>query len=309
MTADPLAYSNPRFLVSAPACSRKRERSHGVECTFGVAWQINPHMRPGAVEPARAVRQHRALVRQLRTLGAIVDIIPFVHGAYDSVFAKDSAVLLRRDGKDHGLMAQPLHPERRAEQSSRRATLESRGFRIAPAPTTPLEGGDVVLRSGAGRPFGYLGHGFRSSRRSVKALERFLDVPITPLELRDPSLYHLDMAVAVLDEASLVCEEALTPSSMRDLKRVVGADSIVRVPLAEARQFALNFVKLPGHVVLASGAPSFERRIQALGYATHGLPLSEFHFAGGSAACLVARVHSMDRATVSTTAAMRSTAA
>src|SRR5580692_4145371 len=105
---------------SSTALSLAKTESYA-PCTKGMMSTIAPSVRSCrtrarccltalAVEPARAVRQHRALVRQLRTLGAIVDIIPFVHGAYDSVFAKDSAVLLRRDGRDHGLMAQPLHP-------------------------------------------------------------------------------------------------------------------------------------------------------------------------------------------------------
>jgi N-dimethylarginine dimethylaminohydrolase len=282
----------PRFLVSATSCETHPNRTEA--CAFQVAWQINPHMRVGAVETARAQRQHGAFVTQLSSLGAVVDAMPFVHGAYDSVFAKDSAVLAHTRGCDRALMAQPRHAERQAEQATRRQSLESRGFEVIPPPLSPLEGGDVVVDSLSPRPSAYLGYGFRSSRRSVDALERFLGVPVTPVELRDPTLYHLDMAVAVLVGVTFVCEEALTPASMRTLVSAAGSDHVVRISRAEALAFALNYVRVGRHIVLSRGASSFERRLQGLGYATHALPLSEFHLAGGSAACLVANVHTLD---------------
>lgn len=266
-------------------------------------------MRVGAVEPRRAVEQHATLVRQLVTLGAKVDVLPFVHGAYDSVFAKDSAVLVCHDGARRALLAHPRHAERRAEQGARQHALEAHGFCLAPALDAPLEGGDVVVDARSGASKGFLGHGFRSSRRSIDALERFLDTPVTPLALRDPELYHLDMALAVLDDLALVCEEALTRDAMREIVCAFGADNVVRVSVAEAKSFALNIIPVGRHVVLSAGTPSFEGTLRALGYVPHPVPLSEFHFAGGSAACLVARVHSWDRRAVSTTAAIRSTAA
>jgi N-dimethylarginine dimethylaminohydrolase len=250
-------------------------------------------MRIGAVDSDHAVAEHERFIGRLRALGATVETLPFVHGAYDSVFAKDSAILVRRDGLDRALLAHPCCVERRLEQRSRRAALEFRGFSVTPPPPSSLEGGDVVVQRGPLGARAYLGHGFRSSRQSATALERFLDVPVTPLQLRDPSLYHLDMAVAALGPSLLVCEEALTPESMRELERVAGEGRVIRVPVAEARAFALNFVALERDVVLAKGARSFERRLEALGYATHAVSLSQFQLAGGSAACLVARVHSL----------------
>jgi len=50
-------------------------------------------------------------------------------------------------------------------------------------------------------------------------------------------------------------------------------------------------------------------RASPLGFEVHPLPLSEFHLAGGSAACLVARVHALDCVAMSAPAAIRSTAA
>ncbi len=237
-----------------------------------------------------------------------MELVPFVHGAYDSVFAKDSAVLRNEGGNRTALLANPRYAERQAEQRSRRCALEAAGFRVTPWPSSPLEGGDVVFRAGE-RPRGYLGHGFRSARESVGALERFFDAPFTPIELRDPALYHLDMAVACLGPWTLVCEEALTPASLRDLERMEGRDALVPIPLVEALHFALNFVAVGASVVFGAGVPTFEERLARLGYQPLTVPLSEFQLAGGSAACLVSRVHARGEVTVRSTAAMRSTAA
>jgi N-dimethylarginine dimethylaminohydrolase len=98
----------------------------------------------------------------------------------------------------------------------------------------------------------------------------------------------------LLAGVTFVCEEALTPASMRTLVAAVGSDHVVRVSRGEALAFALNYVRVGNDIVLSRGASSFERRLQGLGYTTHAVPLSEFHLAGGSAACLVARVHTLD---------------
>ena len=114
------------LIVSAVQCAPHRPHANPPSpdaCAYRVAWSINPHMRVGAVEPWRAVRQHCTFVRLLERLGARVVEVPFVHGAYDSIFAKDNAVLLRREGRAEALMARPLHGVRRAEPTGRSARL------------------------------------------------------------------------------------------------------------------------------------------------------------------------------------------
>lgn len=323
LSASPETSSRPsppraRVLVSALACLPRACGAAEARdaCRYQVAWAINPHMRIGAAEPARAVRQHDAFVRLLARLGAVVDVVPFVHAAYDSVFMKDSAVLVHRDGCDRALLSRPLHEQRSLEQPARKAALEALGFVVEAAPEVPFEGGDVVVRPGDRGAF--LGHGFRSSRAGAGALERFLGAPVVPLRLRDPELYHLDMALAVLGDGTiLLCEEALTADSVRAVVSAAGASDVVSVPHEEARRFALNVVELGTDIVLGVHAPRLQAELGSRSLTTHVASLDEFHHAGGSAACLVARVHGFDGARASTyssvtssaTAAIRSTAA
>lgn len=301
-------------LVSAPRCNGSCEkRGESDECSYRVAWRINPNMNVGAASPERAVVQHDTFVSQLRNLGANVKPVAFVHGAYDSVFVKDSAVVVRRRGGLHALLTQPRYRERNMEQSARRQALAAMGATVHAPPATPLEGGDVVVRagrSGTGVTGAFLGTGFRSVAESAPALERFFGARVATLELRDPRLYHLDMALAVVaEDLVLVCEEALSPRSMARLRSMFHADALVRVSLEDALRFAVNVVALGREVVVGSDVPRVRHALRARGYRTHVVDLDQFHHAGGSAACLIARVQRDDAVTVSTTAAIRSTAA
>ncbi len=295
-----------RFVVSAPQCDGTSERDSG--CTYRVAWAINPHMRIDGADPLRAVGQHCAFVQLLQKLGATVDRVPFVHGAFDSVFVKDNALLLRAGGRDHALLARLLHRERRAEPWERSSALMRRGFQMHGAPDKTFEGGDIVMLPGQKGAF--LGTGFRSSREVAPEIERFLGQPVQVLELSDPHLFHLDMAMACLTDGTLiVCEEALSPGSLRRIADVIPAASIVRVPATEARNFALNVVQVGRAIVGGAASPVRDAALLERGYRVHVSPLDEFHRAGGSAACLVARVHGYEDVALKTTAAIRSTAA
>jgi N-dimethylarginine dimethylaminohydrolase len=248
-------------------------------------------MRVGSVRARHAVRQHAAFVRVLELSGASLETVPFVHGAYDSVFSKDNALLVERaDGATQALLGRPRHAERRSEQHARAVALAGLGIRVTAAAESPLEGGDVVILPDARGAF--LGHGFRSSRRASRDLERFLDREVTCVELRDPRLYHLDMALSVLDDGTaLVCEEALTEASFRAIRRHAGIRAIVRVPVHEALQFGVNLVQVGDTIVWGAQAPATTRALGDLGYRVRHVELEQFHRAGGSAACLVSRIH------------------
>ena len=253
-------------------------------------------MRIGAVLPRHAVRQHRALVSLLEQVGARVSSVPFVHAAYDSVFIKDNALLVSagiRDGR--ALLARPRFGERALEQGSRERALRARGFRISDGETAAFEGGDVVML-----PFGQgalLGTGFRSDKSAAPALSRFLDTPVHVLELRSPHLYHLDTACAALADGIVAfCPDAFTATSVRWLERNVGRESLVRVRYADACSFALNIVEVGQHAILGGPSRSLEAKLRGRGWIVHVPDLAQFRHAGGSAACLVSRVHDTPRA-------------
>jgi N-dimethylarginine dimethylaminohydrolase len=172
-----------------------------------------------------------------------------------------------------------------------------------------FEGGDLVLLP-SGRA-GLLGTGFRSEKRAAAEIERFVDVPIQVLELRDSHLYHLDTALAALSDGTIAfCPEAFTDASLRRIERLFSSDRLLRVPHEDARGFALNVIEVGRHVIMGGPSAWLQSRLEDRGWLVHVPELEQFRVAGGSAACLVARVHGyrVDFASSSTTA-IRSTAA
>jgi N-dimethylarginine dimethylaminohydrolase len=276
------------FALSALRCDKTHTRSR--DCAYQVAWSINPHMKVGAVDWRRARAQHRALERALLAAGARLFELPFVHGAFDSVFAKDNALLHERGGRRRALLASMLYGERRSEQRARARVYDRQGFEVIDAPPDPFEGGDLAMLPGARGAL--LGYGQRSSARAAAALERFLDAPVTPLELCDPHLYHLDTALTVLsDGTALVCTEAFTPAALQTLEETEGIRRVLGVPREEALGFGLNLVEVGDSVLVGAQAPRVEALLRSLGRRAVRVRLDQFHLAGGSAACLVSRVH------------------
>jgi len=290
------------FVVSEAACREDCPR-HDEGCAFRVAWEINPHMRVGATCVRSALNEHRQLVRALSDAGATVRTVPFVHGAFDSVFAKDNALVVSRGpGELDALLARPRYDVRRMEQEARARALSQLGAAVYTAPESPFEGGDVVVLPGATGAF--VGHGFRTARESTRELERFLDRPVTPLELSDDRLYHLDMALAVLDDGTaLVCDEAFTPVALRGIARHPDIGDIVRVPFEEALRFGANLVQVGRTIIWGADAPRTRAALARRGYRVVRTELEQFHMAGGSAACLVSRVHAQMEAAPASTAA------
>lgn len=273
--------------VARPRCGP--DHGESAECGYRVAWQINPHMKPGAADTVRAEAQHRTLVEALRRAGAAVIELPFVHGAFDSVFIKDSALLNVAADARTALMARFATEVRQREQSDRGRALERAGFEVVDAVGPTLEGGDVA-RFPDGSAL--LGYGFRSDRRAQSVLRAFFEAPVLALELVDPWLYHLDTALTILSDGTvLCCREAFTEESLRRLARHPSLKELLFVPRNEALGFSLNVVQVGGTVLTGAAAPVTTRLIEERGLRVRPLKLSEFQLAGGSAACLVSRVY------------------
>lgn len=280
-------FSPPVFVTSAVECDGSHPRTD--ECGYRVAWSINPYMRPGSADPSRARVQAAAFATALRAEGAEVVELPFVHGAFDSVFMKDPAVLLERDGGRWALLAHTRFAERRAERTARGRALAALGFDPCEPPAEHWEGGDLIVAAALG--VALLGHGPRSDRGVAAWLERKLAMPVVPLALRDARLFHLDMALSVLpDRTVLVCREAFEPEALEDLAKLDARD-VVPVPPGEALSFGLNLVPVGDAVLTGADAPFVRRILRERGFRPVRVTLDEFHLAGGSAACLVARVH------------------
>lgn len=287
---DTLSRPSDSFYVSDVRCHGHCQGASSADCGYRVAWKINPHMKIGATCLFRAESQHAALVRALRDAGAEVLTLPFVHSGFDSVFIKDNAVLWQQGGVRRALMTRPCHTQRALEQERRAAMLTLKGFAIHRSRGAHLEGGDVVVLPNSEGAI--LGVGPRTAVESAHGLSDFLQLPVVTVELCDPYLYHLDTALTVLsDGTALACREAFTQRGWAQLKAHWALTRVIAVPRQEALRLTLNMVEVGSRVIIGMSSPVVEACLRALGREPIVVDLSEFIYAGGSAACLVSRIH------------------
>jgi N-dimethylarginine dimethylaminohydrolase len=256
---------------------------------FTVSYVINPWMdtaRPGDVVLAR--RQWDALRRIYTELGHTVDVIEAVPELPDMVFAANGGLVV--DG--HALGARFRHPQRAAEGPAYLEWLRSAGLRSARAPVAVNEGeGDFLVVGPSGDRRVLAGTGFRTSPAAHAEVEALFGVPVVSLRLVDPRFYHLDTALAVLDEHTVAYyPPAFSPRSRRELRRLF--PDAVLATAADAEILGLNAVSDGRHVVLAEGATALAAQLRERGYEPIGVDLSELLKAGGGVKCCTLEIRS-----------------
>ncbi len=253
---------------------------------FDVVYEINPWMSAGApVDTAQAVEQWQALVDTYRSLGHRVDLLTPQPDLPDMVFAANGATVV--GGRVLG--ATFATPERAGEAAHHVAwhrehaaklgwstVVESQHVNEAEGDFAVL--GDVVLA----------GYGFRTDPRGHAELADTVGVPVVGLRLVDPRYYHLDVALAVLDDTPGEGNIAYYPPAFSD-----GSQQILRRLFPEAviaddvdaEVMGLNFVSDGLNVMVPSRAEKLSAQLAERGYAPLPIDLSELLKGGGSVKC------------------------
>jgi N-dimethylarginine dimethylaminohydrolase len=276
---------------SAPTIRAQRSR-HYLMCApthFEVTYAINPWMdTTNPVDVERAGLQWEVLRNTYLSLGHRVDLIEPVVGQPDMVFAANGGLVV--GGRAYG--AKFRHPERAAEGMAYASWLRGSGVQVA-EPAQINEGEGDFLALGA---MILAGTGFRTSLEAHIEAADALDRPVVSLELVDPHFYHLDTAIAVLDDGngSAPADIAYYPGafsrhSQRTLRDLF-PDAIV-CSEADARVLGLNAVSDGHHVVLPSTASGFAHTLRERGYTPVLVDLGEFLKAGGSVKCCTMEMH------------------
>ena len=157
-------------------------------------------------DTALAVSQWEVLYRTYLDLGFDVHLIDPIQGLPDMVYAANGGFVI--DNIAYG--ASFTYPERQPEGPAYMAWFASHGFSVA-EPVSVNEGeGDFLL---VGDRI-LAGTGFRSDAESHDELRKLFGREVVTLELVDPSFYHLDTAIAVLDETNIAyLPKAFSPES------------------------------------------------------------------------------------------------
>jgi N-dimethylarginine dimethylaminohydrolase len=251
---------------------------------FTVQYTINPWMDPGLpTDAGLATRQWKRLAALLTALGHHVEQVDPVPGLPDMVFAANAATAI--DGRV--LVAAFRHPERVPESDAFDAWFRAHGYPRTRRAGQVNEGqGDHLVADGRI----LAASGFRTEQQSHGETARYFGRPVVPLTLVDPRFYHLDTALAVLDDHQIMYYPAAFSPQSRERLRSLFPDAM-EADEDDAVAFGLNAVSDGRHVVLSAAATGLADRLTAHGYEPIGIDMSELLKGGGGPKCCVLELH------------------
>jgi N-dimethylarginine dimethylaminohydrolase len=253
---------------------------------FAVQYAINPWMDTSTpVDAELALKQWTELREALVRLGHTVHVLEPRPGLPDMVYAANGAFTV--DGVGYG--ARFRYAQRTPEAAAYQSWLEAAGWRfVAPAKTNEGEGDFAYLPAAHGGVV-LAGYGYRTEVAAHAEAQEALGRPVISLHLVDPRFYHLDTALAVLDDATIAYfPDAFSAPSQRVLRQLFPEALIGDA--ADASAFGLNAISDGRHVVLNAEASGMATKLAAAGYVPVPVELSELKKGGGSAKCCVAEL-------------------
>jgi N-dimethylarginine dimethylaminohydrolase len=249
---------------------------------FAVEYAINPWMDVTApVDVHVAQAQWRVLHQTYLRLGHRVDLIDPVPRLPDMVYAANGGFIT----DDVAIVARFRFAQRAGESRAYAEWMSSTGHR--PVTTRHVnEGQGDLLKVGE---MVLAGYGFRTDLRAHDEISAALGVPVVSLELVDPRFYHLDTALAVLDDHTIAFYPPAFSTAARNQLDALFPNAMV-VGSADAFVLGLNVVSDGLHVVLPSAATVFATQLREVGFEPVGVDLSELLKGGGSVKCCTLEV-------------------
>jgi arginine dihydrolase len=233
---------------------------------FAVDYAINPWM-----DTSTTVDTHVA-----------VELVEPVAGLPDMVYAANGGLLVN----GRAVVARFAYPQRAGESAAYAEWMARHGFE--PAETRHVnEGQGDLLVVGS---IVLAGYGFRTERAAHTEIAVHVRMPVVSLELVDPRFYHLDTALAVLDDTTI----AYYPPAFSDDARTTLLElfpDAIEVAEADANVLGLNVVSDGLNVVMPAAATGFAEQLRAAGFRPIGVDLSELLKGGGSVKCCTLEVH------------------
>jgi dimethylargininase len=213
-----------------------------------------------------AAQQHAAFVRALNDMGIETRILPGEPDLPDSVFIRDTAVVL----DEIGVMARPGAAYRRAETAAvtqELAPLMSLSFIRAPG---TLDGSDVLR---CGRTI-YVGLSVRTNAEGVAQLEqRVASFGYRVRAIPVQGVLHLDAACSQVTDDTLLVNRAWVDSAQ------LRSFALLDVPRSEPG--AANTLRIGDTVLMAEGFPGTRELLEGRGISVQTVRISEFQKAEG----------------------------
>jgi N-dimethylarginine dimethylaminohydrolase len=235
---------------------------------FTVEYAINPWMDTSTpVDTHLAMNQWEALRQTYKELGHTVELVEPVAGLPDMVYAANGGLLVN----GRAVVARFAYPQRAGEAAA--YVNEGQGdFLVV---------GAIVLA----------GYGFRTDLRAHDEIAAAVEMPVVSLELVDPRFYHLDTALAVLDDTTIAYYPPAFSEESRTRLLELFPDAI-EVATTDAYVLGLNAVSDGRNVVHPAAATGFAGQLSDAGFVPIGVDLSELLKGGGSIKCCTLEVYS-----------------
>jgi len=222
-----------------------------------------------------ALRQHAGYIEALKQCKVKVKVLEADEKYPDSVFVEDTAVLTEKCA----VITNPGAPSRRGEEVSVESALEKFYTCIEriQSPGT-LEGGDVMR---VGNHF-YVG---LSARTNKDGLRRFTEIlsrygyKSSGIEMKE--FLHLKTGLAYLENNNLLIAGEFTGHP--EFKK------FNRIEIDPSESYAANCIWVNNKVLVPLGYPKTRAAIEAAGYETLEVDVSEFRKLDGGLSCLSLR--------------------
>lgn len=229
----------------------------------------------GLPDPALALHQHEKYIQALEACGLRLTRLPEDPLFPDSCFIEDVAVCTPH----FALITRPGALSRQGEIEGMEPILKSffQQIEIIEAPGT-LEGGDVMQ---VGNHF-FIGLTDRTnaagSQQFIAHLERY---GLSGSTVNVPGGLHLKTGVTYLENGNLLGVVAFqSEPQFRKYNWIT---------VEENEAYAANAIWINGTVLVPEGFPQTQTKIEAVGYSTLAVPMSEFEKVDGGLSCLSLR--------------------
>ena len=250
---------------------------------FAVEYAINPWMDTSTtVDTHVAMNQWETLRQTYKELGHTVELVEPVAGLPDMVYAANGGLLV--NGK--AVVARFAYPQRAGESEAYAEWMSRHGYHLTETRYVNEGQGDLLVVGS----IMLAGYGFRTDRRAHVEIAAAVRMPVVGLELVDPRFYHLDTALAVLDDTTI----AYYPPAFSDESRTRLLElfpDAIEVATPDADVLGLNAVSDGLHVVHPAAATGFAEQLSDAGFVPIGVDLSELLKGGGSVKCCTLEVY------------------
>jgi dimethylargininase len=229
----------------------------------------------GKPDFGRALAQHAAYVEVLRDCGLQVTVLETDNDYPDSTFIEDTALLV----PGCAVITRPGAPSRRGETASVKEALKS-FFDTIEYISTPgtVDAGDIMM---VGSHF-YIGLSRRTNREGAAQMAAILEkhgLTASTVPLRD--FLHLKSGVACLENNTLVAAGEFVAHPVFQDYHILA--------VGEDERYAANCLWINDRVLVAEGFPETRSIIEAAGFETIAVDVSEFRKIDGGLSCLSLR--------------------